>query len=70
MADARLKPPASKGSGAAGGNGETSLNYSTHPGDPHLDGDKWPAWKVTMFVVGFCGAFWTGLAYLLVSLLS
>lgn len=27
--------------------------------------EKWPRWKVTVFVLAFCGSFWTGVAYLL-----
>lgn len=25
---------------------------------------KWPAWKVILFVVLVCGAFWSGVGYL------
>lgn len=25
---------------------------------------KWPAWKVSVFVIVFCGAFWTAAIYL------
>jgi hypothetical protein len=28
------------------------------------DVGKWPAWKVSLFVIVFCGAFWGGLIYL------
>jgi hypothetical protein len=28
------------------------------------DEPKWPAWKVSTFVILFCGAFWTGLVWL------
>lgn len=31
------------------------------PGDHDV---RWPAWKSAVFVVGFCGAFWAGVAYL------
>ncbi len=33
---------------------------------PQNDGDsyRWPAWKSVLFVVGFCAAFWTGVAFL------
>ena len=34
------------------------------PPDP-LEGEpKYAAWKVTLFVILFCGAFWAGLSYL------
>ena len=29
---------------------------------------KWPAWKVSLFVIGFCGAFWAGVIYLCLDL--
>ena len=31
---------------------------------------KWPAWKVTVAVVVFCAACWTGIGYLAVRLLG
>ncbi|MEZ5937002.1 MAG: hypothetical protein R3C52_02130 [Hyphomonadaceae bacterium] len=31
---------------------------------------KWPAWKVTLFVVTFCGAFWAAVIYLAMRLLG
>ena len=31
---------------------------------------KWPAWKVSLFVIAFCGAFWAGVIYLGVRLLG
>jgi len=31
---------------------------------------KWPAWRVTVGVVLFCGAFWTAFGYVLVDLLA
>ena len=31
---------------------------------------KWPAWKVSLFVIGFCAAFWTCVIYLGVRLLG
>jgi hypothetical protein len=34
------------------------------PPDPYADQTKWPAWKVTLAVIIFCGAFWTGIGYL------
>lgn len=34
-------------------------------GDNHgKDAERWPAWKSAVFVIGFCGAFWGGIAYL------
>jgi hypothetical protein len=38
--------------------------------DPFADEQKWPAWKVTVAVVVFCGAFWTGVGYLAMRLLG
>lgn len=32
--------------------------------DPYADEPKWAAWKVTIAVVLFCGAFWAGIGYL------
>lgn len=34
------------------------------PTDPTADEPHYPAWKVTLFVIVFCGAFWGGIAYL------
>ncbi len=31
---------------------------------------KWPAWKVTVAVVVFCAAFWSGIGYLAMRLLG
>jgi hypothetical protein len=39
-------------------------------GDPYHGESKWPAWKVSTFVILFCGAFWTGMVWLGVSLVS
>ncbi len=42
--------------------------------DPALDGEeeqaKWPAWKSTLFVIGFCGLFWGGVIWLALRLLG
>lgn len=38
--------------------------------DPFADEPRWPAWKVTIAVVIFCGAFWTGVGYLAMRLLG
>jgi hypothetical protein len=32
--------------------------------DPLADEPKWPAWKVTVALVVFCSAFWSGVWYL------
>ena len=40
------------------------------PPEPFAGETKWPAWKVTLAVVLFCGAFWTGIAYLALRLFS
>lgn len=50
--------------------GERSRNLSPDIHDLPYEDEKWPAWKVTVFVVAFCGAFWTGIAYLLARLLG
>ena len=34
------------------------------PTDPMADEPRYAAWKVTLFVILFCGAFWTGIAYI------
>lgn len=38
--------------------------------DPLADEKKWPAWMVTLFVVVFCGLFWTGVGYAAMTLLD
>ncbi len=38
--------------------------------DPYADEPKWPAWKVTIAVVIFCGAFWSGVGFLATRLLG
>ena len=38
--------------------------------DPYIDEPKWAAWKVTLAVVVFCGAFWAGISYLAMRLLG
>ncbi len=38
--------------------------------DPFADDPKWPAWKVTIAVFVFCGAFWSGIGYLALRLLG
>jgi len=38
--------------------------------DHTLDEPRWPAWKVTVAVVLFCGAFWMGVGYLAMRLLG
>jgi hypothetical protein len=39
--------------------------------DPLTDDEpKWPAWKVTVFVLAFCGAFWGGIIWLALRLLG
>jgi len=43
---------------------------SSNPPDPYAGEAKWPAWKVTIAVVVFCGAFWTGVGYLVLRLLG
>lgn len=38
--------------------------------DPYADEPKWAAWKVTLTLVIFCGAFWAGISYLAMRLLG
>ena len=38
--------------------------------DPYADEPKWAAWKVTLALVIFCGAFWAGISYLAMRLLG
>lgn len=38
--------------------------------DPYSDEAKWPAWKVTVAIVVFCGAFWASIGYLATRLLG
>jgi hypothetical protein len=38
--------------------------FGGEPPDPYADEPKYSAWKVTLFVILFCGAFWAGLSYL------
>jgi hypothetical protein len=39
------------------------------PPDPYAGDPKWPAWKVSLAVIFFCGAFWIGIGYLLTRIL-
>jgi len=41
---------------------------ASDPSDPYANETKWPAWKVTVAIVAFCGAFWTGIGYLALKL--
>jgi hypothetical protein len=36
--------------------------------DPYVGEPKWAAWKITLFVILFCGGFWAGVAWLLMRL--
>jgi hypothetical protein len=36
--------------------------------DPYAGEPRWAAWKVTLFVLLFCGAFWAGIAWLVMRL--
>lgn len=38
--------------------------------DPYASEPKWAAWKVTVGVVLFCGAFWAGIYYIAMRLLG
>jgi hypothetical protein len=43
---------------------EHGVRAGGDPPDPLRDEPKYAAWKVTLFVILFCGAFWAGLSYL------
>lgn len=43
---------------------EPGIRSGGDPPDPLKDEPKYAAWKVTLFVILFCGAFWAGLSYL------
>jgi hypothetical protein len=45
------------------------LDRDVYP-DPYADEPKWPAWKVTLAVVVFCAAFWSGIGYIATRLLG
>ena len=51
--------------------GETEARASPFPRPgvlPPGEG-KWPLWKTAVFVLGFCGAFWAGVAWIVYRLL-
>lgn len=56
------------------GNIDDTLNSIGEPDaggpDPFADDPRWPAWKVTLGVVVFCAAFWTGVGFLAMRLLG
>ena len=41
---------------------EPSIARAPTLAEPHIE--KWAAWKVSLFVILFCGAFWSGVIYL------
>ena len=43
-------------------------SVDTH--ERHADEPKWARWKVTVVVVLFCAAFWSGVAYIVTRLIS
>lgn len=59
---------------------DSMLGFSTEATSPHGhppkaprhfdDTIRWPLWKSFLFVVTFCGAFWAGIATLVVRLLA
>lgn len=65
MVDTR---PASDGRAPNVGDTPFADRGGINPPDPYADEPKWPAWKVTVFVIVFCGAFWAGVVYLLARL--
>lgn len=46
------------------GDADTRPRMGGEPPDPFEGEPKYAAWKVTLFVILFCGAFWAGLSYL------
>jgi hypothetical protein len=40
------------------------------PTDAYADEPKYSAWKVSLFIIVFCGAFWAGVSYLAMRLLG
>lgn len=62
-------PPAHR-AGEADDRGMAALEIDAGGPDPFADDPRWPAWKVTVAVVVFCGAFWTGVGYLAMRLLG
>lgn len=42
----------------------------SEPVDLLIDEPRWAAWKVTLTVVVFCGAFWAGIGYVAMRLLG
>lgn len=38
--------------------------------DPYADEPKWAAWKITLAVIVFCGAFWAGVSYIAMRLIG
>jgi hypothetical protein len=55
---------------ASVGKDDPTRHESEAAPDPYADEPKWPAWKVTLAVVVFCGAFWAGIGYLAFRLLG
>lgn len=49
---------------------EVQVDYALQADELNLEEEKWAPWKVTVFVIAFCGSFWTGVAYLLMRLLG
>ncbi len=38
------------------------VHFDAETPDPYAGEKKWPAWAVTLGVIVFCGAFWTGVS--------
>jgi hypothetical protein len=52
----------------AGGPASQSRDAGSNLPDPYAGEPRWAAWKVTLFVILFCGAFWAGIAWLVMRL--
>ncbi len=70
MADGRYRQATAHVPEGASEADDEPMNYETPLSDVGMVDEKWPAWKVTVFVLAFCGSFWTGVVYLLARLLG
>lgn len=72
MSSASVFPPgrlfALNTRGSGGSAADPSNDAGSNLPDPYAGEPKWAAWKVTLFVILFCGAFWAGIAWLVMRL--
>ncbi|HPN05639.1 MAG TPA: hypothetical protein PK050_07490 [Hyphomonadaceae bacterium] len=64
------KAPANRSSETDDPRQHSHISLDADASDPFADETKWPLWAVALFVIAFCGAFWTGAAYLVTQLLG